>query len=338
MTMTDTARAIGCTEGLPIEDPRSLIEREIDLPEPGPHDLLVAVEAVSVNPIDVKTRRAQPAGDLRVLGFDAAGTVLAVGPEVTLFAPGDEVMYAGQVNRAGSNATRQLVDERIVGRRPAGLSWEDAASLPLTSLTAWECLLDRLALTASSTGTLLVVGATGGVGAMVLQLAEALLPGVRVIATASSPDRVAWTRDLGAGETVDHHGDLAAQVLDLAPGGVDWVFTSHSEGMAETFAQIVRPFGTIVAIDVAPGDLGLLKSKAIGWLWESMFTRPLFGTPDVAEQHRILERVADLVEAGTVRPVVTRRLAPISAENLREAHRLIETGRTLGKIVLSGWE
>lgn len=336
--MTRTTTAIGYTDNLPITDPASLVEREIELPEPGPHDLVVAVEAVSVNPIDTKARRAQPSGGFRVLGFDAAGTVVAVGSEVTLFAVGDEVAYAGQVNRNGSNSRLQLIDERIVGRRPAGLSWEEAASLPLTTLTAWECIMDRLGLTETSEGTLLVVGATGGVGVVLLQLAEALLPGVRVIATASDEERAALVRGLGAEEVVDHHGDLAAQVLSLAPEGVDWLFTSHSEDMADAFAQVVRPFGEIVAIDVAPGDLEALKSKAITWHWESMFTRAVHRTPDIAEQHAILERLADLVEEGRVRPVIQECVRPINAETLRAAHERIESGRTLGKIVLSGWE
>ncbi|WP_194786062.1 zinc-binding alcohol dehydrogenase family protein [Actinomyces haliotis] len=336
--MTRTTTAIGYTDNLPASDPASLVEREVELPEPGPHDLVVAVEAVSVNPIDTKARRAQPSGGFRVLGFDAAGTVAAVGSEVTLFGVGDEVAYAGQVNRDGSNARLQLVDERIVGRRPSGLSWEEAASLPLTTLTAWESVMDRLGLTEASEGTLLVIGATGGVGVVLLQLAEALLPGVRVIATASDDERAALVRELGAEEVVDHHGDLAEQVEALAPDGVDWVFTSHSEDMAETLARIVKPFGEVVAIDVAPGNLEALKSKAITWHWESMFTRAVFGTPDVAEQHAILERLADLVEEGRVRPVIQERVSPISAATLRAAHERIESGRTLGKIVLSGWE
>ncbi|MGP5049135.1 alcohol dehydrogenase catalytic domain-containing protein [Glutamicibacter ardleyensis] len=229
-----TTTAIGYTQNLPATDPKSLISQEIELPELGPHDLLVAVEAVSVNPVDMKVRLGTPADGFKVLGFDAAGTVQEVGSAVTLFAPGDEVYYAGSIDRPGTNQRLHLVDERITGRKPATLSFAEAAALPLTAITAWETLFDRLQLTEQSTGTLLVVGATGGVGSIMLALAEVLLPQVTVIATASDDERAAWARDLGAENTVNHHEDLATQVLTLAPHGVDWLFTAHSEGQLET--------------------------------------------------------------------------------------------------------
>lgn len=333
-----TTTAIGYTQNLPATDPKSLISQEIELPELGPHDLLVAVEAVSVNPVDMKVRLGTPADGFKVLGFDAAGTVQEVGSAVTLFAPGDEVYYAGSIDRPGTNQRLHLVDERITGRKPATLSFAEAAALPLTAITAWETLFDRLQLTEQSTGTLLVVGATGGVGSIMLALAEVLLPQVTVIATASDDERAAWARDLGAENTVNHHEDLAAQVLTLAPHGVDWLFTAHSEGQLETYAQIVRPFGQVVAIDDGSRDVSPLKSKSISWHWELMFTRALYQTADMIEQHRLLNKVADLVDQGQIRTTVTSTLTPISAKNLRQAHELIESGRTLGKLVLTGWE
>ncbi len=333
-----TTIAIGYRANLPVTDSASLLAEQVDVPALGPHDLVVQVEAVSVNPVDVKNRLRKPAAGLRVLGFDAAGTVREVGGAVTLFQPGDEVFYAGSIDRPGTNQRLHVVDERIVGNKPTTLSFADAASLPLTSITAWETLFDRLRLTEDSIGTLLVIGATGGVGSSILQLAETLLPGVTVIATASDPEREAWVRDLGAEHVVDHHGDLAAQVLSIVPGGVDWLFTAHSKGQIATYAPIVRPFGQIVAIDDGPSDVAVLKSKSIAWHWELMFTRPVQQTPDMIEQHHLLNRVAELADAGQLRPATTCTLTPISQETLRKAHGLIESGRTLGKVVLYGWE
>lgn len=333
-----TAIAIGYETNLPSADPASLVERVVEVPEPGPHDLVVEVEAVSVNPVDVKQRTRADSGGFRVLGFDASGIVARVGEKVTLFQSGDEVFYAGSIDRPGTNQRVHLVDERIVGRKPRTLSFEQAAALPLTAITAWETLFDRFGLTPKSTGTLLVIGATGGVGSVMLQLADALLPGVRVIATASGPEREDWVRGLGAEHVVNHRGDLAEQVLAIAPDGVDWLFTAHSAGQIAVYAKIVRPFGQITAIDDGPGNISSLKSRSITWHWEFMFTRPVQQGPDMIEQHRLLDQVADLVDDGKLRTTVTRALTPITAANLREAHGLIESGRTLGKIVLHGWE
>ena len=333
-----TTTAIGYTQNLPATDPQSLSTQEIEVSDLGPHDLLVAVEAVSVNPVDMKVRLGTPADGFKVLGFDAAGTVQEVGSAVTLFAPGDEVYYAGSIDRPGTNQRLHLVDERITGRKPATLSFAEAAALPLTAITAWETLFDRLKLTEQSAGTLLVIGATGGVGSVMLALAEILLPQVTVIATASDDERAAWARDLGAEHTVNHREDLAAQVLALEPHGVDWLFTAHSEGQLETYAQITRPFGHVVAIDDGSRDVSPLKSKSISWHWELMFTRALYQTADMIEQHRLLNTVADLVDQGQLRTTATNTLTPISAKNLRHAHELIESGRTLGKLVLTGWE
>lgn len=332
-----TTTAIGYEKNLPATDPEALIAREVDVPELGPHDLLVEVEAVSVNPVDVKLRAGAPADGFRVLGFDAAGTVREVGSAVTLFAPGDEVFTAGSIDRPGTNQRLHVVDERITGRKPATLSFADAAALPLTAITAWETLFDRLRLTEESSGTLLVIGATGGVGSVMLELAEALLPNVTVIATASDAERAAWVRGLGAEHSVDHRGNLVSQVQGIAPHGVDWLFTAHSEGQIETYAQIVAPFGHIVAIDDGPRDVFPLKGKSIAWHWELMLTRPLQQTPDMVEQHRLLNQVADLIDQGSISATTTQTLAPISPDTMREAHALVESGRTLGKVVVHGW-
>jgi NADPH2:quinone reductase len=333
-----TTTAIGYNKNLPATDPEALIAREVTVPTLGPHDLLVEVEAASVNPVDVKLRAGASTDGFRVLGFDAAGTVRDVGSAVTLFTPGDEVFTAGSIDRPGTNQRLHVVDERITGRKPATLSFADAAALPLTAITAWESLFDRLRLTETSTGTLLIVGATGGVGSMMLQLADALLPGVTVIATASDECRANWVRDLGAEHVVNHRGDLAGQVLAVAAEGVDFLFTAHSEGQVETYAQIVAPFGHIVAIDDGPRDVFPLKDKSITWHWELMFTRPLQQGLDMIEQHRLLNQVAGLVDQGRIRATTTQALTPISAETMREAHTMVESGRIVGKVVVHGWQ
>ncbi|MBB5479436.1 zinc-binding alcohol dehydrogenase family protein [Micromonospora parathelypteridis] len=335
--MTDSMQVVGYRRNLPIDNPESLVDAEIDVPAPGPHDLLVRIEAVSVNPVDVKVRAgSDPEGALKVLGYDAAGTVSAVGPGVTRFRVGDEVYYAGSIARPGTNAQFHLVDEHIVGHKPASLTHAEAAALPLTTITAWETLFDRFALSKDSTGTLLVVGAAGGVGSMIVQLARALT-GLTVIGTASRPETRQWVTDLGAHHVVDHHGGLADAVLDVAPAGVDYLFTAFSDGQVEQFARVVRPNGQITAIDDPAGlDLLPLKSKSIAWHWEFMFTRPLF-LPTDPTQHEILEQTARLVDDGTLRTTVTNELGPINAANLRQAHALIETSATIGKIVLAGF-
>ncbi len=328
--------AVAFTRSLPATDPEALVDVVLDAPSPGPHDLVVDVRAVSVNPVDVKVRLGGDPDGERVLGFDASGIVRDVGRAVTLFQPGDEVWYAGDISRPGSNAALHLVDERIVGPKPATLSFTEAAALPLTAITAWESLFDKLRLTPDSSGTLLVVGATGGVGSIMLQIVEHLLPQVAVIATASRPEGEAWVRSLGADHVVNHRDDLAAGVGSIAPDGVDWIFTAHSEGMVETFADLLRPFGAVVAIDDPSSlDVRAFKSKSLSWHWELMFTRPLQGGADQVRQHEILTEVARLVDAGTFRSTITTTLTPIDAAQLREAHRLVEDGHVIGKVVVA---
>ncbi|WP_139984262.1 zinc-binding alcohol dehydrogenase family protein [Nocardioides litoris] len=319
--------------------PAVLADVQVDRPVAGEHDLLVEVRAVSVNPVDLKVRAGHTEGE-RVLGYDAAGVVVEVGPAVTLFAPGDEVFYAGSIGRPGTDAALHAVDERIVARRPASLSWAEAASLPLVSITAWEGLFDKLRLTAESRGTLLVVGATGGVGALVLQLADALLPGVRVVATASAAN-AEQARAWGAEATVDHHadgGDLQPQLAEAAPDGVDWVFTSRVEGEGQLalYEEVLNPFGEIVAIDDPEElDVAFLKPKSISFHWELMFTRPLAGGDAQLPQHHLLTRVAALVDDGRVTAPVAEELAPLDAATLERAHELVRGGRVVGKVVVA---
>lgn len=322
--------AVGSTRPLPLTDPDALLDVEIDVGEPGPHDLLVDVRAVSVNPVDAKVRRSfAPGPDPTVLGFDAAGVVAAVGAQVSGFAVGDEVFYAGSIARTGSNAARQLVDARIAGHKPSSLDFAAAAALPLTSITAWESLFDKFRLTADSTGTLLVMGAAGGVGSMIIQLARART-GVRVLAGASREDSARWARDLGAHDVVDHH-----RLREEVPAGsVDHVFSPFSAGNVTTYAEILGVHGDVVAIDEPEGlDTLPLKDRSQSWHWELMFARPLSAPEDPA-QHRLLEEVGRMVDAGQLRTTETTRLEGLSASTVRRAHELIESGRTIGKIVI----
>jgi len=334
--MTENMRAVGYRASLPISEPDSLLDVELPIPTPGPRDLLVRVEAVSVNPVDTKVRRGvDPAGELKVLGYDAAGVVAAVGSEVSRFVVGDEVYYAGSIGRPGTNSAFHLVDERITGHKPTSLDFAEAAALPLTTITAWEALFDRFRLGKDSTGTLLVMGAAGGVGSMIIQLARALT-GVTVIGTASREESRAWVTELGAQHVVDHHADLVAAVRAVAPGGVDYIFSPFSEGNVAAYAELLRPGGEVTAIDEPEGlDLLPLKDKSLTWHWEMMFTRPLFA-PEDPSQHELLESAAHLVDSGVLRSTVGQRLEPISASTLRRAHELVESGAMTGKVVIGG--
>jgi zinc-binding alcohol dehydrogenase family protein len=330
-----TNTMIGYTRNLPVTDPDAFEVRTAPVAPPAAGELLVRVEAVSVNPVDVKQRAGAPSHGFRVLGYDAAGVVEAIGEGVDGFAVGDEVYYAGSIGRPGSDQRYQAVEARLVGHKPRTATFGDAASLPLTALTAWEAVFDRLGITEESEGDLLVVGASGGVGSILLQLVRARAPRVRLIGTASARN-AEWVRSMGAHELVDHNGDLAAQLRALAPKGVRWIFTAHSKGQERLYASVAAPFGTIVAIDDGPRDIAVLKGKSIGWLWELMFTDPLH-RPGSRHQAWILDQVADLVDRGVVRPTVTDHRGPISPESLRAAHAAVESGRAVGKVVLEGW-
>ncbi|MBN9796668.1 zinc-binding alcohol dehydrogenase family protein [Pseudonocardia sp. UM4_GMWB1] len=324
--------AVVAPRPLSVDDPECLVDAEIEVGAPGPHDLLVDVRAVSVNPVDGKVRSSfDPADGPKVLCFDAAGVVVEVGDRVQGYAPGDEVYYAGAIDRPGSNAHRQLVDSRIVGRKPSTLDFAAAAALPLTSITAWECLYDHLRVTADTTGTLLVVSAAGGVGSMVLQLGRRT--GLTLVGTASRTESADWARQMGAHAVADHH-DLVGTVREVAPDGVQYVFSPVSAGNVEAYAELMTPRGIVVAVDEPEGlDTLPLKTKSQAWHWELMFTRPL-SEPGSTVQREILDEVSRLVDAGELRTTETRRLQGLTAATLREAHRLIESGGTVGKIVV----
>lgn len=336
-------RAIGYRKSLPITDAEALIDLDLPQPEPGPHDLLVKVEAISVNPVDTKVRRrAEPeAGGAKILGWDAAGTVLAIGPEVTEFAVGEAVFYAGDITRAGTNAEYHCVDSRIVGRKPRSLDWAQAAALPLTAITAWETLFDRLDVAKPVPGAppaLLIVGGAGGVGSIAIQLARQLT-GLTVIATASRPETAQWCRDLGAHHVVDHAKPLAAEVAALEIGAPGLVFsTTNTDLHLSEIVDLIAPQGRLALIDdPASLDVSLLKRKSLSLHWELMFTRSMFGTADIAEQGRLLNEVSRLVDAGRLRTTLGEHYGRIDARNLRRAHELIESGRAKGKIVLEGF-
>lgn len=337
-------KAVAYRRCLPVSDPESLLDVELPDPVPGERDLLVRVRAVSVNPVDTKVRRGVPPpdGGLRVLGYDAAGVVEAVGAAVTRFRPGDEVFYAGSRIRPGTNAELHCVDERIVGRKPRTLDFAQAAAMPLTAITAWEALFDRLGLRLGSphdAGTLLVTAGAGGVGSMAIQLARRLT-GVRVIATASRPESRAQAERLGAHLVVDHSGPLSAALQAAGIAWVERIFSvSHTQQHWPELVKLVAPQGRICVIDdpADPLDARPLKARCASLHWEAMFTRSTFGTPDMIEQGRLLDEVSALVDAGTLRTTHADTLGRIDAATLRDAHARVESARTVGKIVLEGF-
>lgn len=326
-----------------IDRPDALVD--IELPRPVPHgrDLLVEVKAVSVNPVDTKVRMnvAPQAGAWKVLGWDAAGVVVATGPEAALFHVGDTVFYAGAITRDGTNSEYHLVDERIVGRKPANLDWAHAAALPLTSITAWEAMFDRLDVKRPVSGAapaIVIIGGAGGVGSIAIQLARALTD-LTVITTASRPETTAWVQDLGAHHVLDHRKPLAAQVAALDLGAPAFVFsTTHTGDHLADILAMIAPQGRFALIDSPPVlDINPFKQKSVSVHWEYMFTRSSHNTPDQIEQGRLLNEVARLVEAGAVRSTLTERVAGINAANLKRVHKQIESSRTRGKIVLEGF-
>jgi zinc-binding alcohol dehydrogenase family protein len=335
-------KAVGYREALPISAPDALID--ITLPDPVAtgHDLLVEVRAVSVNPVDTKIRRgvAPPAGEAKVLGWDAAGVVRSVGDQVMLFKPGDRVMYAGSLLRPGTNSELHLVDERIAGPMPASLDYEQAAALPLTSITAWELLFDRLQVREGRdpAGILLVVGAAGGVGSMLVQLARQLT-GLTIVASASRAETREWVRELGAHDVIDHTRPMAPQLQNIGIDHVDYVASlTHTDQHLPDIVDALVPQGKLGMIDDPESfDVLLLKRKSISLHWEFMYTRSMFQTPDMIEQHRLLTRVAQLIDRGVLRTTLAERFGAINAANLRRAHALLESGKSRGKIVLSGF-
>jgi zinc-binding alcohol dehydrogenase family protein len=330
---------------LPISNPDSLLDLTAEIPKPAPRDLLVEVRAISVNPVDAKIRSGggpgRPDGQLQILGWDAAGVVTAFGRRVKLFKPGDEVYYAGAVDRPGSYAQFQCVDERIVGRKPGSIGFAEAAALPLTTITAWESLFDRMKICRdpSSAGSLLIIGGAGGVGSIATQLARRLT-GLTVIATASRPETQAWCRAMGAHHVIDHRQPLAAQVKTIVPGGVNYVLAlTKAEDHFDEIIAAMAPQSALALIEnvARPVDINKLKPKCISLHWEFMFARARFETDDMGEQGRLLTEVARLVDAGQIRTTLRQNLGVIGAANLKRAHALIESRATIGKIVLAGF-
>lgn len=333
-------KAVALTRYLPVSDQEAFIDVQLEKPVPTGRDILVAVEAVAVNPVDTKVRspKATVEPKPRVLGWDASGVVEAVGPEVTLFAVGDHVYYAGDLNRPGAYQQFQLVDERIVGRKPKSLSHAEAAALPLTTITAYESFFDRLGIDrhgADAGQSVLIIGAAGGVGSIAIQLAK--LAGLVVIATASQPDSIAWVKNLGADHVVNHREPLVQQVRALGIHFVDHIAVFNDMRHWPAAVELIRPQGGIVSIDDTnhPMPMAQLKTKAASLHWELMFTRSMFDTPDMIEQHRLLNHVAEEIDAGRIRTTLAEVLTPINASNMREAHRRVETGAMRGKIVLA---
>jgi zinc-binding alcohol dehydrogenase family protein len=335
-------KAVALTHYLPVENPDAFLD--VDLPKPTAtgRDILVAVKAVSVNPVDTKVRAPKDKVEEtpRVIGYDASGVVEAVGPDVTLFKVGDEVYYAGDITRPGTNQQFHLVDERIVGFKPKSLGFAESAALPLTTITAYEAFFDRLGIDregADKGESVLIIGAGGGVGSIAIQLAKAA--GLVVIATASRPETTAWVKQLGADHVVNHREDMVAQVRALGFQHVDHIAIFNDMRHWQTAVELIRPQGGIVSIDDTdlPMPMDGMKMKAASLHWEFMFARAMHQTPDMIEQHRLLSYAASEIDAGRIRTTLDTVLSPINAENMRKAHALIETGQAKGKIVVEGF-
>ena len=333
-------KAIGYKKAGPITDKDALLELETKLPEPGPHDLLVEVKGISINPVDVKVRASiESENSPKIIGYDAAGVVKKVGKEVSRFSIGDEVFYAGDLTRQGSNAAFQLVDERIAGKKPQTLGFAEAAALPLTSITAWEILFDSFRLNEGEgkNEALLIIGAAGGVGSILIQLAKKLTK-LKVIATASRPETIAWTKKMGADHIINHRGSLVEQLnsLNIVPR---YVASLNATGQHfPAIIELIKPRGHITIIDDPQSlDISQIKLKALTFSWELMFTRSMFQTEDMDQQHKLLNRVSSLIDDGTLMSTMNNHLGALSVENLIKAHQLQESGKVIGKNVLDGF-
>jgi len=338
-------KAVGLLKYLPITDAESLMDIELPMPQASKRDLLVKVQAVAVNPVDTKVRKPKDLieANYKVLGWDAVGVVVAVGEQCELFKVGDAVYYAGDITRQGSNSEYQLIDERIVGLKPKTLTIEQAAALPLTTITAWEALFDRLQISvkpAENVGkSILIIGGAGGVGSIAVQLA-AKVAGLTVVATASRPETTEWVKGLGATYVVNHRQDIVPQLQEINLPNVDYILCNNdTDAYFKTMATVIKPQGKICSIveTNAPVDLGLLKNKSATFVWELMYTRSMYQTHDMIAQHEILDKVTALIDNGTLKTTVNQVMRPINAANLRAAHAQLESGTTIGKIVLSSW-
>lgn len=336
-------KAIGVYKTAPVETDGLFTQIETDAPTAEGHDILVRVKGVAVNPVDFKVRKGkQDDGAFKVLGWDAAGVVEAVGENVTLFRPGDEVWYAGDVTRSGSNAQLQVVDERIVAPKPKSLDFAASAALPLTTITAWEAMFDRLlidrtAIDANASKTILIIGGAGGVGSIAIQLAK--LAGLKVITTASRPETIEWVKKLGADVVINHRNPLDEELAALEIANVDYIFcTSETDQYFDVMATLIAPQGRIVTITEAKENhnVDLLKAKSASFSYEFMFTRSMFKTADMIEQHKLLAEVAKLVDEGTITNTANESFGPLSPESLQKAHALLESGKAIGKITFDG--
>lgn len=335
-------KAVALTRYLPVEDPDAFLDVDLEKPTASGHDILVEIKAVAVNPVDTKVRAPSDKVESspRVIGYDASGVVEAVGPDVTLFKVGDAVYYSGDITRPGTNQEFHLVDERIVGHKPTSLSHAEAAALPLTTITAYEAFFVRLGIDRDGSDkgqTILIIGAGGGVGSIGIQLAKQA--GLTVIATASRPETTAWVKDLGADHVINHREDMVAQMRALGLNHVDHIAIFNDMRHWETAVELIRPQGGIVSIDDTdlPMPMAGMKMKSASLHWEFMFARSMHRTPDMIEQHKLLTYVAKEIDAGRIRTTVSQVMSPINAANMREAHRLIETGKAKGKIVVDGF-
>jgi NADPH:quinone reductase len=334
-------KVISFHQSLPISDPESFLDLHAEKPLPGARDLLVEIRAVGINPVDAKIRAGggpgSPSGDLKIVGWDAAGVVGAIGSEVTLFAPGDEVFYAGSLDRPGCYAEFQCVDERIVGHKPKNVGFAESAAMPLTTITAWEMLFDRLKVDRAQEGSLLILGGAGGVGSIATQLARELTR-LTVVATASRPDTRDWCLKMGAHYVIDHRQPLSGQVKAIVSGGVDYVLAlTKVEDHFDEIVESMAPQSAMALIEnpARPLDITKLKPKSIGLHWEFMFTRSRFQTADMGEQGRLLTEVGELMDSRRIRTTLQANFGQITAENMRRAHAAVESGRTIGKIVLA---
>jgi len=337
-------KAVGLYQYLPIENPESLLDLKIKKPNAKGRDLLVRVKAIAVNPVDYKVRLPKDKVEQtpRILGWDVAGIVEEVGPDCTLFQPGDEVYYAGDLTRQGGNSEFHLVDERIVGRKPKSLDFAQAAALPLTSITAYEALFDRMNIShdpdENKNKTILIIGAAGGVGSIATQLAKNI--GLTVIGTASRPESIDWVKEQGADYTINHFEEFVPQLKQIGFKTVHYILCLNTtEKHWVNMANAIAPQGKICSIVESKETLNLtlLLNKSATFVWELMFTRSMFQTEDMIEQHKLLNEVADLIDSKIIKTTLSKRLSPINAENLRTAHSLLETGKSIGKIALENF-
>lgn len=334
-------KAIGFKQSLPITAAESFIAFETDIPTPSGYDLLVKISAISVNPVDFKIRqnaaKEETLDTPKIIGWDAVGTVEAVGEKTSKFKVGDQVYYAGDLTRSGSNAEYQLIDERIVGRKPSNLSDAEAAALPLTVLTAWESLFDRIKVNPETDKgkTVLILAGAGGVGSIAIQIAKQVA-GLAVIATASRPESQAWCQRLGADHVVNHY-DLQNELEKIGHSQVDYILDFvNINAYWKMATDIIKPQGHIVTITGSsdPLDLSLLKTKSVSFSFEFMYTRSMFGTEDIEQQHKILNTVASFIEEGRLKTTLTTTLEGFTVENLKKAHEMQESGKTIGKTVI----